>query len=71
MSPFKIYNEEITVIGSMAVLKSYDRACDLATEVDLGLLALVSGQYPLEDYPEVLERARTETATSSRSCRHS
>ena len=58
VSPFKIYNEEITVIGSMAVLKSYDRACDLTTEVDLRLHALVSGQYPLEDYAEVLKRAR-------------
>ncbi|HUC13969.1 MAG TPA: zinc-dependent alcohol dehydrogenase family protein [Acidimicrobiales bacterium] len=58
VSPFKIYNEEITVIGSMAVLKSYDRACDLTTEVDLNLRALVSGQYPLIDYPEVLKRAR-------------
>jgi len=58
VSPFRIYNEEITVIGSMAVLKSYDRACDLTTEADLGLHALVSGQFPLEDYPEVLEKAR-------------
>lgn len=58
VSPFRIYNEEITVIGSMAVLKSYDRACELTTEADLGLHALVSGQYPLKDYPEVLERAR-------------
>ena len=58
VSPFKIYNEEITVTGSMAVLKSYDRACELAVEADLGLQKLVSGQFPLKDYPEVLERAR-------------
>jgi threonine dehydrogenase-like Zn-dependent dehydrogenase len=58
VSPFKIYNEEITVVGSMAVLKSYDRACDLVTEVDLGLRALVSGQYALQDYAQVLARAR-------------
>jgi threonine dehydrogenase-like Zn-dependent dehydrogenase len=58
VSPFKIYNEEINVIGSMAVLKSYDRACDLTTEVDLRLPSLVSGQYPLRDYGEVLKRAR-------------
>jgi threonine dehydrogenase-like Zn-dependent dehydrogenase len=54
----KIYNEEITVVGSMAVLKTYDRACDLVTEVDLGLRALVSGQYALKDYAQVLARAR-------------
>jgi threonine dehydrogenase-like Zn-dependent dehydrogenase len=58
VSPFKIYNEEINVIGSMAVLKSYDRACELAAEADLGLQELVSGQFPLTDYPDVLKRAR-------------
>jgi 2-desacetyl-2-hydroxyethyl bacteriochlorophyllide A dehydrogenase len=58
VSPFKIYNEEISVVGSMAVLKSYDRACELAVEADLGLGALVSGQFSLKDYADVLERAR-------------
>lgn len=58
VSPFKIYNEEVTLVGSMAVVKSYDRACDFAIEADLGLNELVSGQYALKDYAEALERAR-------------
>jgi threonine dehydrogenase-like Zn-dependent dehydrogenase len=58
VSPFKIYNEEVTVVGSMAVLKSYDRACELAAEADIGLGSLVSGHFPLKDYSDVLERAR-------------
>jgi threonine dehydrogenase-like Zn-dependent dehydrogenase len=58
-SPFKVYNEEITIVGSMAVLKSYDRACDLVIEAGLDLEALVSGQFKLEQYPEALARARS------------
>jgi len=58
LSPFRIYNDEITMVGSMAVLKSYDRACDLVTEADLDLKALVSDQFSLKDYPEALEKAR-------------
>jgi threonine dehydrogenase-like Zn-dependent dehydrogenase len=58
ISPFRIYNDEITVVGSMAVLKTFSRACDLATEAGLDLQRLVSGQSWLKEYPEVLARAR-------------
>jgi 2-desacetyl-2-hydroxyethyl bacteriochlorophyllide A dehydrogenase len=58
VSPYRIYNDEITVVGAMAVLESYDRACDLAIEVDLGLKKLVSDQLPLEKYADALGRAR-------------
>ena len=57
-SPFKVYNEEITLVGSMAVLKSYDRACDIATGTDIDLASLVSAQIPLKSYPDALEQAR-------------
>ena len=59
VSPFHIYNDEITVVGSMAVLKSYERAAELATELNLGLSGLVSQQFSLEHYAEVIEHART------------
>jgi 2-desacetyl-2-hydroxyethyl bacteriochlorophyllide A dehydrogenase len=58
VSPFRIYNDEITLVGSMAVLESYERACDLAAEADLGLDRLISDQLPLSAYSEALERAR-------------
>jgi 2-desacetyl-2-hydroxyethyl bacteriochlorophyllide A dehydrogenase len=58
ISPYRIYNDEITVVGAMAVLESYDRACDLAIEADLGLLRLVSDQLPLGAYVDALGRAR-------------
>ncbi|MCU1492805.1 MAG: alcohol dehydrogenase [Acidimicrobiaceae bacterium] len=58
VSPYRIYNDEITLVGAMAVLESYDRACDLTTEIDLGLARLVSDRLPLQDYVGALERAR-------------
>ena len=56
--PFRIYNDEITVVGAMAVLESFDRACDLAIDGDLGLSRLVSDRLALGDYVEALDRAR-------------
>lgn len=58
VSPFRIYNQELRVTGSMSVLESYDRACDLATELDLGLDRLVSDRLPLTSYAAALERVR-------------
>jgi 2-desacetyl-2-hydroxyethyl bacteriochlorophyllide A dehydrogenase len=58
VSPFRIYNDEITVVGAMAVLESYERALDLTTTVDLGLSRLVSDQLPLGEYEEALGRVR-------------
>jgi 2-desacetyl-2-hydroxyethyl bacteriochlorophyllide A dehydrogenase len=58
VSPFRIYNDEITVVGSMSVLESYERACDLATEADLGLVRLVSDQLPLQSYAVAVDRVR-------------
>lgn len=57
-SPFKVYNEEITLVGSMAVLKSYDRACEIATDTDIDLRSLISAQLPLSSYADALEQAR-------------
>lgn len=58
ISPYRIYNDEITVVGAMAVLESYDRACDLAIELELGLTRLVSDELPLESYVDALGRAK-------------
>ena len=58
ISPYRIYNDEITVVGAMAVLESFDRACDLAIETDLGLRGLVSSRLPLGDYAVALGLAR-------------
>ncbi len=58
LSPFRIYNEEITVLGSMAVLYSFQPALDL---LDAGIInseAMLTAALPLEDFPKALELVR-------------
>jgi hypothetical protein len=43
----------------MAVLHSFDRACDLAVNVDLGLSRLVSDSLPISSYLEALGYVRS------------
>jgi 2-desacetyl-2-hydroxyethyl bacteriochlorophyllide A dehydrogenase len=59
LSPFRIYNDEITVVGSMAVLHSYGAALDLVASgvVDTG--ALLTDALPLERFPDALSLMRS------------
>ncbi|MHB8293174.1 MAG: alcohol dehydrogenase catalytic domain-containing protein [Acidimicrobiales bacterium] len=61
VSPFRIYNDEIRMVGSMAVLASYERARDLAVEGGLDLQALVSDVVPLSSYADALTNVRRGT----------
>src|SRR4029450_13406130 len=54
-SPFRIYNDELTVVGSMAVLHSYGRAVEMFVVGALNAKAMVSHSYPLAAYAEALE----------------
>ena len=58
ISPFRIYNEEITLVGSMAVLHSYAQALQLAIDGLVNLDPLITHGLPLDDYPEALEMVR-------------
>jgi 2-desacetyl-2-hydroxyethyl bacteriochlorophyllide A dehydrogenase len=59
LSPFRIYNDEITVVGSMAVLHSFGTALGLVAggAVDTG--ALLTDTLPLEKYPDALALMRS------------
>ncbi|SHG14437.1 2-desacetyl-2-hydroxyethyl bacteriochlorophyllide A dehydrogenase [Jatrophihabitans endophyticus] len=59
IDPYRIYNKEITITGSMAVLHSYERAAELfATGVlDPGLF--ITDRVPLEDYAGAIEAFKT------------
>ncbi|MPZ63052.1 MAG: alcohol dehydrogenase catalytic domain-containing protein [Propionibacteriales bacterium] len=61
LSPFRIYNDEITVIGSMAVLNSFGAALDLIAGGAVQTEDLVSHRLPLEDFPHALEIVRAGT----------
>jgi 2-desacetyl-2-hydroxyethyl bacteriochlorophyllide A dehydrogenase len=58
LSPFRIYNDEISVIGSMAVLHSFGRALDLAASGAVQVDPLVSHGLPLEQFPDALHLVR-------------
>ncbi|MDT7618110.1 MAG: hypothetical protein QOF00_5557, partial [Pseudonocardiales bacterium] len=57
-SPYRIYNKEIRIVGSMAVLHSYERAAALFAEGALRPEVMISDRLPLEQYPAALEQFR-------------
>src|SRR2546425_3209403 len=58
LSPFRIYNDEITVLGSMAVLFSFGPALDLISGGVIDTEALLTTALPLEDFPNALNMVR-------------
>ncbi|HYY81730.1 MAG TPA: zinc-dependent alcohol dehydrogenase family protein [Actinomycetes bacterium] len=57
-SPFRIYNEEINVIGSMAVLHSFERARDLLVAGAIDAAAMVTHRMALDSYEEAITTFR-------------
>jgi threonine dehydrogenase-like Zn-dependent dehydrogenase len=58
LSPFRIYNDEIMVLGSMAVLNSYGPALDLMAAGAIDAKAMLTHDFPLDDFGEALETVR-------------
>jgi 2-desacetyl-2-hydroxyethyl bacteriochlorophyllide A dehydrogenase len=58
VEPFKIYNQEITITGSMAVLHSFDRAGELLAAGVLKPDVFISHKFPLHRYAEALDQFR-------------
>jgi len=56
IEPYKIYNQEITITGSMAVLHSYERAAALFADGVIDPAVFISDRLPLADYATALER---------------
>ncbi|GGP63037.1 alcohol dehydrogenase [Saccharothrix coeruleofusca] len=54
IEPYKIYNQEITITGSMAVLHSFERAADLFATGVLDPEVFISHRLPLADYADAL-----------------
>jgi len=54
IEPYRIYNKEITITGSMAVLRSYERAADLFAAGVLDPALFITDRYPLEKYADAL-----------------
>jgi 2-desacetyl-2-hydroxyethyl bacteriochlorophyllide A dehydrogenase len=60
-SPFRVYNDEINIVGSMAVLNSYARAVEMFAAGALNAKPMVSHAFSLEDYGDALEMFRAGT----------
>ncbi|WP_221360928.1 zinc-dependent alcohol dehydrogenase family protein [Streptomyces beigongshangae] len=56
IDPYRIYNQEITITGSMAVLHSFERAADLFATGVLDPDVFISDRLPLDQYPQALEQ---------------
>ncbi|MEU5895365.1 zinc-dependent alcohol dehydrogenase family protein [Streptomyces venezuelae] len=56
IDPYRIYNQEITITGSMAVLHSYERAAELFAAGVLDPDVFISDRLPLAEYPQALDR---------------
>ena len=57
-SPFRVYNEEITIIGSMAVLHSFERARDLLAGGAIDAAAMITHNMALESYEAAIAAFR-------------
>jgi 2-desacetyl-2-hydroxyethyl bacteriochlorophyllide A dehydrogenase len=55
-SPYRVYNQEIRIVGSMAVLHSFERAGELFATGALRPDVMISHRFPLDDYPKALEQ---------------
>jgi len=55
IDPFWIYNKEITIAGSMAVLQSFDRAGDLLASGVLKPDVMISHRFGLDDYMKAVD----------------
>lgn len=59
ISPFRVYNDEITVLGSMAVLHSFGTALDLIAAGAIETEGLVTHRFGLGEYEEALGVVRS------------
>jgi len=59
IEPYRIYNKEITITGSMAVLHSYERAADLFAAGVLDPADFITDRLPLDRYADAIEAFRS------------
>ncbi|WP_405766654.1 zinc-dependent alcohol dehydrogenase family protein [Streptomyces sp. NBC_01538] len=61
IDPYRVYNQEITITGSMAVLHSFERAAELFAAGALNPEVLISDRLPLASYPQALNQFASGT----------
>jgi threonine dehydrogenase-like Zn-dependent dehydrogenase len=56
--PFAVYNDEISIVGSMAVLSSYGRAVDIVADGIVKVPKMVTHTFALDDFATALGTVR-------------
>lgn len=59
IEPYKIYNQEIRIVGSMAVLRSFERAGDLLAIGALKPEVMISHRFGLDEYATAIEQFKS------------
>ena len=54
-SPFRVYNDEIKIIGSMAVLHSFERALTLLEKGVIDCEAMITNRFSLDEYSKAID----------------
>lgn len=54
-SPFRVYNDEIKIIGSMAILHSFERALALLGKGVIDSEAMITNRFPLDQYASAID----------------
>jgi 2-desacetyl-2-hydroxyethyl bacteriochlorophyllide A dehydrogenase len=57
-SPFRVYRDEISIVGTMAVHNSFGRAVELFEAGAINARAMISNSFTLDDYAEALDMFR-------------
>lgn len=57
-SPFRVYRDEISIVGTMAVLNSFGRAVEMFEAGAVNAAAMISHSFVLEDYADALKMFR-------------
>ncbi|MFI9508274.1 zinc-dependent alcohol dehydrogenase family protein [Nocardia sp. NPDC052566] len=59
ISPFRIYNDEITILGSMAVLHSFGRAVELLAKGAVDAETMITHGFALDEFDSALKTFRS------------
>jgi 2-desacetyl-2-hydroxyethyl bacteriochlorophyllide A dehydrogenase len=54
-SPFRVYNDEIKIIGSMAVLHSFERALTMLAKGVIDCEAMITNRFALDEYQGAID----------------
>jgi threonine dehydrogenase-like Zn-dependent dehydrogenase len=54
-SPFRVYNDEIKIIGSMAVVHSFERALKLLVKGVIDCEAMITNRFSLDQYTTAID----------------